>query len=44
MLNFDDPGTHLHWIYGEMKAAEDAGERVYVIGHIPPGRSSCFSE
>ena len=42
MLNFDDPGRHLHWIYGEVKRAEEEGDKVYIIGHIPPGEVSCF--
>ena len=44
MLNFDDPGRHLHWIYGEVKRAEEEGDKVYIIGHIPPGVASCFGE
>ena len=44
MLNFDDPGRHLHWIYGEVKKAEEAAEKVYIIGHIPPGGASCFGK
>ena len=44
MLNFDDPGRHLHWIYGEVKKAEQEGNKVYIIGHIPPGEASCFGK
>jgi len=40
-LNFDDPHQHLHWIYKELQRAEQNGESVYMVGHIPPGSSSC---
>ena len=44
LLGFDDPSGHLHWIYSTLKSAEEKGERVYVIGHIPPGTHSCYSK
>ncbi len=44
LLNFDDPSNHLHWIYSVLHQAEQKGEKVLVIGHIPPGSSDCFSE
>lgn len=33
-----DPNGQFAWLVQELQAAEDAGERVYIIGHMPPGR------
>ncbi|KAF2166977.1 hypothetical protein M409DRAFT_54735 [Zasmidium cellare ATCC 36951] len=33
-----DPDNQFAWLVSELQAAEDAGERVYIIGHMPPGR------
>ena len=43
LLNFDDPSRHLHWIYRELHEAESQGDKVFILGHIPPGRDSCFN-
>ena len=43
LLDFNDPAEHLHWIYKTLHKAELNKEEVYVIGHIPPGRNSCYS-
>jgi len=40
-LNFNDPHKHLHWLYQELKKAEDNRESVYILGHIPTGSESC---
>ncbi|KAF5015345.1 hypothetical protein F66182_13355 [Fusarium sp. NRRL 66182] len=32
-----DPSGQLAWLVTELQAAEDAGERVYIIGHMPMG-------
>lgn len=32
-----DPDNMLHWLINELQEAEDIGEDVYLIGHIPPG-------
>jgi sphingomyelin phosphodiesterase len=37
-----DPNTQFAWLINELQAAEDAHERVYIIGHIPFGRSDAM--
>ncbi|CAG0921987.1 unnamed protein product [Notodromas monacha] len=32
-----DPNAQLEWLAGELQLAENAGEKVFLIGHIPPG-------
>ncbi|KAI0490540.1 V-type ATPase [Xylaria cf. heliscus] len=32
-----DPSGQLAWLVGELDAAEKAGERVYIMGHMAPG-------
>ncbi|KAH6908590.1 Metallo-dependent phosphatase-like protein [Coprinopsis sp. MPI-PUGE-AT-0042] len=32
-----DPNGFLSFLVAQLQAAEDAGERVWIIGHIPPG-------
>ncbi|KAI9727588.1 MAG: hypothetical protein M1834_008027 [Cirrosporium novae-zelandiae] len=39
-----DPSGHFAWLAKELASAESAGERVYIIGHIPPGRSDILSD
>lgn len=34
-----DPSGHLHWLVGGLDKAEKAGERVYLVGHMPMGAS-----
>ena len=33
-----DPDNMLHWLVRELQAAEDEGQSVYILGHIPPGQ------
>lgn len=28
----------------ELQAAEDAGQRAWIIGHMPPGKSDAFND
>jgi sphingomyelin phosphodiesterase len=37
-----DPSGQLAWLVDELQAAENAGEHVYIIGHIPLGSSDTF--
>lgn len=37
-----DPGGQLAWLVTELQSAEDAGERVYIIGHMPMGAGDAF--
>nr|XP_045606913.1 sphingomyelin phosphodiesterase-like isoform X2 [Procambarus clarkii] len=36
-----DPAEELQWMAAELQKAEDVGEKVYIIGHIPPGHEDC---
>ena len=40
----EDPSGQLAWLITELDAAEQAGERVYIIGHMPPGSADAFHE
>ena len=44
LLNFADPHYHLHWLYKQLHKAEMNKEKVYLLGHIPPGSDSCLGE
>ncbi|KAI1113687.1 Metallo-dependent phosphatase-like protein [Nemania sp. NC0429] len=39
-----DPSGQLGWLVGELDAAEKAGERVYIIGHMAPGARDAFHD
>jgi sphingomyelin phosphodiesterase len=39
-----DPSGQLAWLVNELQAAETAGERVYIIGHMPMGTSDAFHD
>ncbi|KAI1103077.1 putative acid sphingomyelinase [Jackrogersella minutella] len=39
-----DPSGQLAWLVSELEAAERAGERVYVIGHMPMGARDAFHD
>jgi len=43
LLNNIDPGNQLEWLEGVLQDAQSNGEKVYLIGHIPWGVSSCVS-
>lgn len=43
LLNSTDPANELHWLVTELQMAEDRGEKVHIIGHIPPGEPDCLS-
>lgn len=38
-----DPSGQLAWLVSELEAAEKAGERVWLMGHMPLGESSTLS-
>ncbi|XP_023247075.1 sphingomyelin phosphodiesterase-like [Copidosoma floridanum] len=42
LLNSTDPVSELQWLIFELHGAEMSGERVHIIGHIPPGHSDCL--
>ncbi|RFU77156.1 sphingomyelin phosphodiesterase [Trichoderma arundinaceum] len=37
-----DPDGQIQWLVNELDAAEKAGERVYIIGHMPLGEGDAF--
>ncbi|KAG9067925.1 hypothetical protein KI688_011516 [Linnemannia hyalina] len=37
-----DPNGELKWLVVQLQAAEDAGERVWIIGHVSPSMTSCI--
>ncbi|KAI1093987.1 sphingomyelin phosphodiesterase [Rostrohypoxylon terebratum] len=39
-----DPSGQLDWLVRELDAAEKAGERVYVVGHMPMGNRDAFRD
>lgn len=42
LLNSTDPGQELEWLVQQLQASELIGEKVHIIGHIPPGHSDCL--
>uniref|UniRef100_A0A8B9Q630 Sphingomyelin phosphodiesterase n=1 Tax=Apteryx owenii TaxID=8824 RepID=A0A8B9Q630_APTOW len=36
LINSTDPAGQLQWLVGVLEAAEQRGEKVHIIGHIPP--------
>ncbi|XP_030009348.1 sphingomyelin phosphodiesterase, partial [Sphaeramia orbicularis] len=37
MVNSTDPANQLQWLVQVLQMSEDKGEKVHIIGHIPPG-------
>ena len=42
LLNSTDPAQELSWLVYELQSAELKGEKVHILGHIPPGHSDCL--
>ncbi|XP_067142127.1 sphingomyelin phosphodiesterase-like [Centruroides vittatus] len=42
LINTTDPAQQLRWLVNELQTAELKGEKVHIIGHIPPGSSDCL--
>lgn len=42
LLNSTDQLKELNWLIHELQSAENANEKVHIIGHIPPGYSACI--
>lgn len=42
LLNTTDPADELTWLIHELQESELLGERVLIIGHIPPGSNDCM--
>ncbi|KAG0414404.1 hypothetical protein HPB47_008438 [Ixodes persulcatus] len=41
-INSTDPGGQLSWLIDQLLEAEEAGDKVHLIGHIPPGLPDCI--
>jgi sphingomyelin phosphodiesterase len=41
-LNIPDPAGELEWLSRQLLEAEQLGEKVHIIGHVPPGYSDCI--
>ncbi|XP_031340701.1 sphingomyelin phosphodiesterase-like isoform X2 [Photinus pyralis] len=41
-INSIDPAEQLEWLVNELHKAEISGERVHIIGHMPPGDKDCL--
>jgi sphingomyelin phosphodiesterase len=39
-----DPSGQLAWLASELEAAETAGERVWLMGHMPMGSTDAFHD
>ncbi|KAJ3333067.1 hypothetical protein HDU76_011755, partial [Blyttiomyces sp. JEL0837] len=39
-----DPDNVLSWVISELAASEAANEKVWIIGHIPPGTTDCVED
>ncbi|KAF9090743.1 hypothetical protein BGX23_005764 [Mortierella sp. AD031] len=37
-----DPNGELKWLVAQLQAAENAGERVWIIGHVGPSMTDCI--
>lgn len=37
------PKTQLQWLHDTLLAAERNGEKVHILGHVPPGSGGCFT-
>ena len=37
-----DPNGELKWLIAQLQAAEDSGERVWIIGHVGPSQTDCL--
>ncbi|XP_050420367.1 sphingomyelin phosphodiesterase isoform X2 [Adelges cooleyi] len=42
LMNSTDPVKELQWFIYELQNAEFSGEKVHVLGHIPPGHPDCL--
>ena len=39
-----DPNSILSFLVDELQAAEDAGQRAWIFGHVPPGVSDAMRD
>ncbi len=36
-----DPADHLKWLIKELLIAEEVGDKVHIVGHVPPDNREC---
>jgi len=41
-MDWSDPGQMLQWLVEELYSAEQAGERVHLLSHVPSGNHECL--
>ena len=44
LINNTDPGGQLRWLVEQLTKAEESGDKVHIIGHIPPGLGDCLKQ
>ncbi|XP_021959476.1 sphingomyelin phosphodiesterase [Folsomia candida] len=42
LYKLDDPEGQLQWLSDTLEAAEVSNEKVFILGHMPPGSGSCW--
>eukprot|EP01132_Coremiostelium_polycephalum_P005700 gene5700-7094_t len=42
IVNATDAANMIQWTIDTLQASEDIGEKVFIVGHIPPGTSDCI--
>ncbi len=42
-LDYSDPMDQLQWLHDELLLAEEAGEKVWILSHLPTGNGDCMS-
>ncbi|XP_042149253.1 sphingomyelin phosphodiesterase-like [Ixodes scapularis] len=42
LLDITDPAEELLWLVEQLQESESRGEKVHIIGHIPPGTGDCL--
>ncbi|EEC08556.1 sphingomyelin phosphodiesterase, putative, partial [Ixodes scapularis] len=43
LYNSTDPKGQLHWLVDELQRAEDAGDKVFIMGHVAPVHLECIT-
>eukprot|EP01113_Clastostelium_recurvatum_P017164 TRINITY_DN2008_c0_g1_i10.p1 TRINITY_DN2008_c0_g1~~TRINITY_DN2008_c0_g1_i10.p1 ORF type:complete len:465 (+),score=115.77 TRINITY_DN2008_c0_g1_i10:66-1397(+) len=43
-VNENDPAGELEWMVKVLQQAEDNKEKVFILGHIPPGNTDCLQD
>ncbi|CAN8018018.1 unnamed protein product [Ixodes persulcatus] len=43
LYNSTDPKGQLHWLVDELQRAEDAGDKVFILGHVAPVHLECIT-